>query len=464
MKKKILIVDDDKSIRYAFRKTFAGNEFDVFEASDGKEALKVLKNIQPHVIFLDYSMPELDGFGVMEAMRDQGIDIPTIVITGYGNMNTAIKAVQLGAYEYVTKPLDVDKVRNLAKRAIEIYELKKKVVGLESTIRSLPQQYEFIGNDPKIQEIFKTIGAITSTPNEINVLIYGESGTGKELVARAIHSHGHNSGQPFIGINCTVFPESLMESELFGHEKGAFTGAIDKRIGKFEAAQSGTIFLDEIGDLSPHLQQKFLRVLQERCFERIGSNSLIQINSRIIAATNHNLEIEIKEGRFREDLFYRLNVIAVRIPALRERKDDIPLLADFFLEKYSNQMEKKIVRIDKEAVELLITYDYPGNVRELENIIKGSIMLEKSKFLTISSLPDTITGSPITSRLTFSITTTVWEDARRDALKQFELQFISQLLKQTGGNVTKASQLAKIERQSFQRIMKKHNLFSADFK
>ena len=339
MKKKILIVDDDKSIRYAFRKTFAGNEFDVFEASDGKEALKVLKNIQPHVIFLDYSMPELDGFGVMEAMRDQGIDIPTIVITGYGNMNTAIKAVQLGAYEYVTKPLDVDKVRNLAKRAIEIYELKKKVVGLESTIQSLPRQYEFIGNDPKIQEIFKTIGAITSTPNEINVLIYGESGTGKELVARAIHSHGQNSGQPFIGINCTVFPESLMESELFGHEKGAFTGAIDKRIGKFEAAQSGTIFLDEIGDLSPHLQQKFLRVLQERCFERIGSNSLIQINSRIIAATNHNLEIEIKEGRFREDLFYRLNVIAVHIPALRERKDDIPLLADFFLEKYSNQME-----------------------------------------------------------------------------------------------------------------------------
>ncbi|MBW7995610.1 MAG: sigma-54-dependent Fis family transcriptional regulator [Candidatus Glassbacteria bacterium] len=461
---KILIVDDDPNIRYAFVKTFEAEKVSVLQAQNGKEAIQVLKNENPQVIFLDYSMPELDGFGVMETMKEQEIDIPTIMITGVGTMQTAIKAVQLGAYEYITKPLDVDKIRILAHRAIEVFHLKERVKGLESTIQSFPQQYELVGNHPLMQEIYKKIGAVTGTPNSTNILINGESGTGKELVARAIHSHGPNRDQPFIAINCTVLPESLMESEIFGHEKGAFTGAVEKRLGKFEVAQGGTIFLDEIGDLSPNLQQKLLRVIQERNFERLGSNTSIPVEARFITSTNQDLPKAIVEGSFREDLFYRLNAITIHLPPLRERKADIPLLSNVFLQRYTDQMDNNIVDIDPKVKDLLVQYDYPGNVRELENIIKGAAMLEKSGLLRPGSLPQHIYDSPERARFVFPVKSMNWRDARRQMIQQFEKQFVTELLQQSRGNVTQAAHVAGIERQSFQRIMKKHHLFSADFK
>ena len=463
-KMKILIADDDPNIRYAFVKTLAQNETVVLEASDGEEAIQVLKNEPPQVVFLDYSMPRLDGFGVMEKMKAEGIDIPVIIITGFGTMQTAIKAIQLGAYDYITKPLDVDKIRIMVRRAIEVYQLRQRVKGLESTIQSFPKQYELVGNHPRMQEIYKTIGAVTGTPNSINVLICGESGTGKELVARNIHNHGPNSEQPFVAINCTVLPESLMESELFGHEKGAFTGATERRIGKFEAAQNGTIFLDEIGDLSINLQQKLLRVLQERTFERLGGNTLMPVSARFITATNHKLNKMIEEGRFREDLFYRLNVISIEIPPLKERKEDIPLLADVFLKRYAKQMERSIVGLKPETLELLIQYDYPGNVRELDNIIKGAAMLEKSGYLTPASLPQFVRDPSEVSRVTFPIHSPIWKRARRELLAAFEKEFVIARLRASEGNVTQAAEEAQIERQSFQRMMRRYGIHSEDFR
>ena len=463
-KNKIVIADDDPNIRYAFIRTFENEPYEVIEASNGREALNAVEKFKPHILFLDLSMPELDGFGVMEALKERNIDIPVIMITGFGSMQTAIKAIQLGAYEYITKPLDIDRILILAQRALEVYELKRKVEGLESQASSIASQFELVGNHPKMQEIYKTIGAVTETPNSTSVLICGESGTGKELVARAIHNHGAFKDQPFVGINCTVLPETLMESELFGHEKGAFTGAIEQRIGKFESARSGTIFLDEIADISPQLQQKLLRVLQERHFERIGSNNSISVEARFIASTNKNLKIEIAEGRFREDLYYRLNVITIEMPPLRERKDDIPILAEIFLKRYAAQIDKDIVRFDGETRDLLIRYDYPGNVRELENIVKSAVIQEKSTHISPSSLPTAVGESSEMSGFSFPKKMHVWEKARSEMLKIFEKQYFSHLLKQTSGNVTQASKLAGIERESFQRIMKKHNLSSADFK
>ncbi len=463
-KKKILIADDDPNIRYAFAETLESKTLAVLQASDGKEAVHLLKNDHPQVAFLDYSMPELNGFEVMEAMKEEEIDIPAIIITGFGTMQTAIKAIQLGAYEYITKPLDIDKIRILTSRALEVYQLKERVKGLESTIQSFPQQYELLGNHPRIQDIYKRIGAVTGTPNSTNVFINGESGTGKELVARAVHNHGPNREQPFTAINCTVLPESLMESELFGHEKGAFTGAVERRIGKFEVAQSGTIFLDEIGDLSLNLQQKLLRVLQERTFERLGSNSPIPVRARFITSTNRDLNKEVAEGRFREDLFYRLNVIAIYLPPLKERKLDIPLLANVFLKRYAQQMEKNVYAIDPETLQLILHYDYPGNVRELEHIIEGAVMVEKSRVLTPESLPPHIRGRSEVSRITLPIRSTAWKPARRELLATFEKEFVIARLQSSGGNVTRAAEEAQIERQSFQRLMRRYGILSEDFR
>ncbi len=463
-KSKILIADDDQNTRYAFIRTFEGEPYEVIEASNGKEALDAVEKYEPQVLFLDFSMPELDGFGVMEALKERNIDIPIIMITGFGTMQTAIKAIQLGAYEYITKPLDINKILILAQRAIEMYELKKKVEGLEKKAGAKPNHLELIGNSPSMQELYKTIGSITETPNSTSVLICGESGTGKELVARAIHNHGHFNDQPFIGINCAVLPENLLESELFGHEKGAFTGAFEQQTGKFERAGSGTIFLDEIAEIPTNLQQKLLRALQERHFERIGGFKSIQVNARFIASTNKNLNTEIAEGRFREDLYYRLNVVTIEIQPLRARKDDIPVLAEIFLKRYASQVGKNIVGFNDETSYLLDLYDYPGNVRELENIVKSAVVLEKSTHITPSSLPSAIIGSSEISGLSFNNKMQDWEKARIEMLKTFEKHYFSRLLKQTKGHVTQAAKLAGIARESLQRIMKKHNLSSADFK
>jgi DNA-binding NtrC family response regulator len=463
-KGKILVADDDKNVVFALRRTFEEDGFDVISAADGFEALEKLQTEEPDLVFMDVTMPKMSGLEALQKIKEMGSDVPVVVITGYGTMRTAIQAVQLGAYEYITKPLDVDKVQVVAQRALEMMRLHHEVKHLRSKLDAPIHDYEFVGNDPKIQEIFKTIGAVTATPNSTNVLILGESGTGKELVARAIHESGSHSQAPFVAINCTVLPDNLLESELFGHEKGAFTGATERKLGKFEVAKDGTLFLDEIGDMSPMLQQKLLRVLQEREFERLGGHELIPVKARFIAASNRDLEAEIEAGNFRQDLFFRLNVITIRIPPLRERKQDIPLLVNHFLAKYCQRLGKHIKVVAPEVMSALMAYDYPGNVRELENLIERAVAIEKGEVLLPTALPDGFLANPAPADADIPIHSTNLREARRSVLAAFEKKFICERLKAHRGNVTAAAREAGIERRSFQRMMKKYGIRSEAFR
>lgn len=463
-KEKIMIADDDQNIVYAFKKTFESRGYEVVSAANGHEVLAGVDKDEPSVLFLDISMPEMDGLAVLARLKEQGYARPVIVITGHGTMQTAIRAIQLGAYEYTTKPLDVEKVRVLAERALETVRLRQEVHDLRARLTYPIVEHELIGNDSTMQEIYKTIGAITTTPNSTNVLIVGESGTGKELVARAIHNSGQNPEEPFIAINCTVLPETLLESELFGHEKGAFTGAHERKLGKFEVARNGTLFLDEIGDMSPHLQQKLLRVVEQRSFQRVGGHENIPVNARFVAATNRDLGHEIKLGNFREDLYFRLNVVAVKLPSLRERPGDISVLANYFLAKYRQRFKKTLHSLSPEVMEALCRYDFPGNVRELENWIHRATILEKGEILSRSSFPAHLFQEKAKQIPDIPILHDNLAHARQAVIEAFERKYIAERLKASNGNVTAAAKVAGIERQSFQRLMKKYKVRSEDYR
>ncbi len=463
-KNKILVADDDKNIQFAFRKTFERDGFVVTTAATGREALQKLESENPALVFMDVVMPDLSGLDALKEIKDRGLTVPVVVITGVGTMQTAVKAVQLGAYEYLTKPLDVDKVRVVAQRALEMVRLRREVEELKAKLSHPTPDYELVGNDQQMQEIYKRIGVITTTPNSTNVLIVGESGTGKELVARAIHNSGPFAAEPFVAINCTVLPETLLESELFGHEKGAFTGADKQKLGKFEIAKEGTIYLDEIGDMSPKLQQKLLRVLQERVFERLGGQGLIEVKARFLASTNKDLEKEIRLGNFREDLYFRLNVMTIKLPSLRERREDIPILARHFLAKYNQRFNKNMQVISDEVMQLLQTYPFPGNVRELENAIEHGVALEKGQILLSDSLPAHLKKIERGSSFDIPLTSPVLAQARRDVLEAFERKFLIERLRAHRGNVTAAAREAQIQRQSFQRLMKKYDIDSSEFR
>jgi len=463
-KASILIVDDDQAIRFAFQKTFAQNK-SVLSAVDGLEALEMITKEKPDLVFLDISMPKMNGLDVLETIKSREIAVPVIIITGEGNMKTAIQAMKLGAYDYLTKPLDIDKIRLTANRALEYKSIKSKLNELEKILDGpAPSGTVIIGNNKQMQEIYKKMGVISGTPETTNVLILGETGTGKELVAKVIHENGPHAKEPFIAINCTVLPENLLESELFGHEKGAFTGAESKKQGKFELAGQGTLFLDEIGDMPVALQKKLLRVIQERTFERLGGNKNLRVNSRIIAATHQNLKDSIKKGLFREDLYYRLNVLEINLPPLRERKDDIALLIEYFLRKYNKRFEKSVTVIAPDVLERLMQFDYPGNVRELENMIESAIALVPDDILTTESFPDNILEQIKDKTIDVKIISTNFIQAKAALIKAFEKKFISKHLQETSGNVSEAARLSGIERQSFQRLMKKHNIASEDFR
>ncbi len=461
---KILIADDDKNIQFAFRKTFEEDGFEVVTAGNGKEALEAIEAHQPALVFMDVAMPGTSGLAALERIRDAGWAIPVVVITGVGTMETAVKAVQLGAYEYLTKPLDVEQVKVVAQRALEMVRLRAELADLKARLNQPVREYELVGNTLPMQEVYKIIGTITTTPNQTSVLITGESGTGKELVARAIHQTGAHAKEPFVAINCTVLPENLLESELFGHEKGAFTGADRRKLGKFEIAGEGTIYLDEIGDLSPKLQQKLLRVLQERTFERLGGHESIDVRARFVASTNKDLDEEIREGRFREDLYFRLNVFHLRLPPLRERREDIPLLANYFLRKYNHRFSKAVRAISPEALAQLQRYAFPGNVRELEHIIERAVALEKGELLLPDSLPPQLGQADKDAPVQVPIPSPVLREARRRVLEAFERQFVIERLRANRGNVSAAAREARVQRQSFQRLMKKYGIESRDYR
>ncbi len=461
---KILVVDDDPKIQYAFQEVLKKEGLSVVVANNGEEALKLVQSNKIDLVFLDISLPQIDGLEVLRRFSSLNLNIPTIIITGNGIMQNAIKAMQLGAFDYLTKPLDIGKIRELIKKA-----LSKSVETYDNSLNNFfpPlgnfDRYNLIGNSPAMQEVYKLIGMISTTPNIFHVLITGESGTGKELVARAIHNSTLGNSTPFIGINCSAVPDNLLESELFGYEKGAFTGAVERKLGKFEIAGNGTIFLDEIGNLLPALQQKLLRVLQEREFERIGGETLIKINARIISAANQDLEQEINKGNFREDLFYRLNAVSIKLPSLRDRTEDIPILANYFLIKYNQHFDKKIKGFSQQAIKKLTSYQFPGNVRELENLVKRSVMMTRGEEIT-HDLLDEMLGVNHEKISLLPITDSTFKKSREYLLQIFEKQFIEEKLTTFHGNVTAASKESNMTRQNFQRMMKKYNIRSENYK
>ena len=463
-KGKILIVDDDPKILFAFLEVLKKEGHPAVTASDGEEALKIAGTENIDLIFMDISIPKINGLEVLKKFKEQGINIPTIIITGYGIMQNAIRAMQLGAFDYLTKPLDITKIRELTKKALaKSVKTSSESENHFSFNTDIVDSYELIGRSTRMQEIYKLIGMVSTTPNTVSVLITGESGTGKELVARAIHGNTFETNRPFIGINCSAVPDNLLESELFGYEKGAFTSAESRKLGKFEIAQNGTIFLDEIGNLVPNLQQKLLRVLQEREFERLGGDVPIKVQARFIAATNQELESEIKKRNFREDLFFRLNVVSIKLPPLRERPKDIPLLADYFLAKYNEHLKKKIEGLSPQAISLLNSYQFPGNVRELENLIERAVMLTRGKEITDDLLEKMLSLNPVKEPV-LPISGSTFKESRVHIIKIFEKQFVEKKLSDTQGNVTLAAKKSGMTRQNFQRMMKKYGIKAGDFK
>lgn len=378
---KILVVDDDQSIRDTLSNYLKRQEYDVHSAENGVEALEKIKKNNPDLIITDVRMPEMDGLELLSKVKEIDSHIQVIMISAFDDMQSTVKAMQSGAYDYIEKPLEIDKLKLRIKRALENKRLSSR---LESFIPSDYKEYKIentlIGKTPEMKEVYKKIGQVSSS--RVTALIQGESGTGKELVAKSIHYCGITKDQPFIAVNCTALTESLLESELFGHVKGAFTGSIRDKKGKFELAGEGSIFLDEISEISPNLQVKLLRVLQEREFERVGGETLIPMRARIIAATNKNLSKLVEAGKFREDLYYRLKVVSVDIPPLRENVEDIPLLVQHFLSKINTELHKSVNKVPDEVMEMLKSHEWIGNVRELENTLMQAVVLASDDVLT----------------------------------------------------------------------------------
>lgn len=444
IKPKVLVVDDEmgvrRSIAVILRKTC-----DVIAVSSGEEALQKLKSEEIHLVLLDIRLPKMDGLKILREIKKTDENMMVIMITAIRDTKTAVEAMKLGAYDYITKPFDVLEIRALVERALEKRTLIKENLFLKMEIAQRDGYHEMIGNSEAISKIYSLIDRAAGSTS--TVLISGESGTGKELTARAIHFKSSRAGKPFVVVNCAAIPENLLESELFGFERGAFTGAFERKEGKFEVADGGTIFLDEVCSMSTLLQAKMLRVLQSRPdgsyeIERIGSSKSIPIDVRVIAATNKNLKGEVEHGTFRQDLYYRLNVLPIEIPPLRNRKKDIPLLIDFFLNKFNRKLNKSIRGIAEDAVNFLVNYKWPGNVRELENLMERLVAIEDSSWISAEKLPvevifETDHASGQENMLEFSL---------KKAKEQLERQFIKKALREATGNRSKAAKILGLHR------------------
>jgi DNA-binding NtrC family response regulator len=390
---KLLLVDDEPDVQYSFRRIFSSAEIELATASSGEEALKLLPRLKPDLVIMDIRLGGLNGLETLRRLRQTDAKLPVILMTAYGTTQMAIEAMKLGAFDYLLKPFEIPKLKQTVASALRASRAMSRVVSYQPLLESEDYAVGVVGRSPAMQEVFKLIGQLADS--DATVLITGESGTGKELVARAIYHHSRRQAQPFLAINCAAIPENLLESELFGHEKGAFTGATCQRIGKFEQGNRGTIFLDEIGDMTPATQTKILRVLQSGTFERVGGNQPVKVDVRVIAATNKPLEQAVAAKQFREDLFYRLNVVRIQLPPLRDRRGDIPLLADYFLNKFAQRNGASPRPLSAEAGQVLERYDWPGNVRELENALQRALVVAKGEALLASDLPAEISASPV---------------------------------------------------------------------
>jgi DNA-binding NtrC family response regulator len=428
---RVLIVEDERSAREALGSGLSSVGYQVLQAANGREGLRMALEGDVDVVISDMRMPEMDGLELLQELKKKQPDIEVIMVTAYGTIETAVEAMKRGAYDFVQKPINLGETRELVRKAIEKRSLVRENLQLREQLRDKYKFSSIIGNSPRIAEIFQVIAQVA--PTQATVLITGESGTGKELIANAIHYNSPRSSKPFIKVNCASLSETLLESELFGHERGAFTGAVGQRKGRFEIAAGGTLFLDEIGTLSPTVQVKLLRVLQEREFERVGGNTPIKVDVRLIVATNRDLKAAVDAGEFREDLYYRVHVVKIEVPPLRERREDIPLLVDHFIRKYAARNNKNVTGITDKALSVLRSGDYPGNIRELENMIENAVVLAQSDRITVDQLPRAMRQKAVSPD---SITVPMGV-----SIKEVEKEVIKATLERTGNNKTKAAAL-----------------------
>lgn len=443
----ILTIDDEENIRNGLADNFELEGYNVRKAANGKEGLNIIAKGDIDLVITDLRMDGISGEEVVRRVTTENPGIPIIVLTGHGSIDDATKAIKAGAYDFLTKPLDLDHLNLIVKNALKGREQSKTIDELQKKLNSGDSSVEMIGKSTELNKVKLMIQK--AAPSKASVLITGESGVGKELVAKAIHNNSQRKDKPLITVHCAALSESLLESELFGHEQGAFTGADNQQKGRFELADGGSIFLDEIGEINQVTQVKLLRVLQERCFERVGGTETLHVDVRVIAATNKNLEEEVKAGRFREDLYYRLNVVRIMMPGLKERKDDIPLLMHSFLKEYNQENGKEIIGFDKQAKSALLKYNWPGNIRELRNCVESAVVMCTGKEITLQDLPASIQEKGKENVITIPMGIT---------MEEAEKIIIQENLADNGGNKTKTADVLGIGRKTLQRKVEEYNI------
>ncbi|MBN2416116.1 sigma-54-dependent Fis family transcriptional regulator [bacterium] len=454
-KKKIMVVDDNRNTRRLINDILMRTDrYEIIPASTGEACLRKLEEDPVNLVLLDIQMPGIDGMQTLKQIKDRNPRLPVIMMTAHGTIGHAVETMREGAYDFVTKPFSKERLTVTVQNALEASMLETEVQTLRSELKERYTFENIVGQSGVMQELFRSVEKVVDS--EVTVLIQGESGTGKELFARAIHNRCRaRKDKPFVAVNCTALPDSLLESELFGHEKGAFTGAASKRVGKFELANNGTVFLDEIGDMSQSTQAKILRVLQEREFERVGGNSLVKVNIRLISATNKNLEEEVRAGRFREDLFYRVSVFPIKLPPLRERREDILLLAETFLKRFAARENKEIATFKPEALTSLLAYHWPGNVRELENVIERAVVIASGSHITPDDLPAHITEAAKKQPSAFGIGDL---QSLPEWIEKIEIDVLRKTLLEFEGNISRTAKKLGIGRATVYRKAKKYNL------
>ncbi len=475
---KLLLIDDEADVQYSFRRIFDSPEIELTTAASGEEGLKIIPRLKPDLVIMDVRMGGINGLETLRRIRQIDSKLLVILMTAYGTTQTAIEAMKLGAYDYLLKPFDVPKLKEIIAGALKTARDMKQVVSYQPLLESEDYELGIVGRSEPMQKVFKLIGQLAGS--DATALITGESGTGKELVARAIYHHSERAGKPFLAINCAAIPEQLLESELFGHERGSFTGATIQRIGRFEQCHQGTIFLDEIGDMTSATQTKILRVLQSGTFERVGGNQPIQVDARVIAATNKPLEQAVAARQFREDLFYRLNVVRIQLPPLRERAEDVRLLVNYFLRKLARDRQHSPKSISASVIKALEKYHWPGNVRELENVIQRAVVVAKGDVILPGDLPPEITdpGTHATSATQLaagplaagenagtemaSVARMMFRWARQDpklkVLPAVERELIIHALQETKGNQVHAAKLLGITRATLRKRVEKFKI------
>jgi nitrogen regulation protein NR(I) len=467
---KLLLIDDQEDVRYSLQRIFDSPDIELAAASSGEEGLKVIPKFKPDLVLMDVRMGGINGLETLRKIRAANPKLLVILMTAYGTTQTAIEAMKLGAYDYLLKPFDALKIKELIANALRAARDMKQVVSYQPLLQSEDYELGIVGRSEPMQQVFKLIGQVAAS--DATALVTGESGTGKELVARAIYHHSDRNSQPFLAVNCAAIPETLLESELFGHERGAFTGATIQRIGKFEQCNHGTIFLDEIGDMTPATQTKILRVLQSGTFERVGGNQPLSVDVRVIAATNKPLEQAVATKQFREDLFYRLNVVRIQVPPLRDRREDIPLLVNYFLEKIGREQQHPPKSIAASVIKTLEKYHWPGNVRELENAIRRADVLAKSDAILVTDLPPEINGGAAAAPSVGASTNAtddaaglarqLFQWARREpklkVIPAVERELVIQALKETNDNQVAAAKLLGITRATLRKRIEKFGI------